>query len=149
TYQGQTYQHLPVKGVQVSLPALDAGPMEYVRSLSELIKEHAPPQGRHGYKVNRLPGEAVFDKEPGDSKEELGYYRRRLEVPVRFKQAGKMVLPPAGVSGDAWVNGSSMGRRQAGRWQPFVATSDLVSFDVRDLPADRPRDFSGNIGDLK
>lgn len=149
TYQNLTYPHLPVTNVQISLPALDLGPMEFVRSLGEVVKEHAPPQGHHGYKVNHLPGEAVFDKEPGDSKEELGYYRRRLEVPVRFKQAGKVVLPAAGVAGDAWMSGPSAGRRQVGRWQPFVAISELLNFDVRELPGDRPREFSGNIGELK
>jgi hypothetical protein len=150
TYQNQTFAHLPLRNVHVSLPALDVGPMEFVRPLSEVVKEHAPAQGRHGYKVNHLPGEAVFDKEPDDSKEEVGYYRRRLEVPVRFKQPGKVSLPLAGVSGEVLANGSSTGQRQfGGGWQPFVATSELSTFDVRDLPADRPHDFTGNIGELK
>src|SRR5262249_47003948 len=90
----------------------------------------------------------VFDKETGEVKDELSGYRRRLEVPVRFTKAGNLTVPAAGVSGEALLAGLS-GQRQGGRWQPFVATSESLTFDVRDLPQDRPRGFSGNIGDLK
>src|SRR5262249_13309482 len=73
---------------------------------------------------------------------------RRLEVPVRLTRAGKATLAPAGVAGEAWMAMQSMSRRPAGKWQPFVATSEPLDFEVRGLPANRPCDFSGNIGEL-
>src|SRR5262249_2216613 len=109
----------------------------------------APQQGHHGYKVNHLPYEAVFEKEPKGAKEESGWYRRRLEIPVRLKEAGKVSLVPVGGAGEAWQQGVSVNKRTGGRWQAFVATSKPLDVDVRALPANRPRDFHGNIGELK
>jgi hypothetical protein len=166
TYANQTYPHLPLKGVQLTLPPLDLGPMEPVKALDEILKEHAPGAGHHGYRVNHLPSEAVFDKESGPEKGTVAlriegqspfpdplWYRRRLEVPVRFQQTGKISMPMAGVAGESWVPGAAGGnapaRRLVGRWQPFVATSDPLAIEVRDLPVSRPHDFSGNIGALK
>jgi hypothetical protein len=148
-YLNQSYPHLPLSKVQVSLPPLDSGAMESVRPLGELLKEHAPAQGHHGYKVNHLPGEAVFDKEPAGAQTDLGWYRRRLEVPVRFTQTGKIALPSAGVAGEVLAGAPSANRRTNGRWQPFAAVSEPLAFDIRDLPVSKPGDFSGNIGALK
>jgi hypothetical protein len=148
-YLNQTYPHLPLMGVQLSVPPLNAGPLELVKSLAEVVKDHAPPTGHRGYKVNHLPGEAVFDKETGEAKGEMGWYRRRLEIPVRLTQAGKVSIPAAGVAGQVFVSAGGMSRRTGGRWTPFVATSEALDVDVRDLPANRPRDFSGNIGELR
>jgi hypothetical protein len=146
----QSYPHLPLKDVHLTLPPLDrAGPLELVKPLEEVLKEHAPQPGHHGYKVNHLPYEAVFDKEPAGAKEEPTWYRRRLEVPVRLKGAGKVALSAAGVAGDAWLHAPMGNRRAGGRWQPFVATSAPLDIQVRDLPAQRPPDFRGNIGELK
>jgi hypothetical protein len=147
-YLNQIYPHLPVSKVHVSLPPLDSGAMESVRPLGELLKEHAPAQGHHGYKVNHLPSEAVFDKEPAGAQTDPGWYRRRLEVPVRFTQTGKVALPSAGAAGEIWAGTPSSSRRTNGRWQPFAAVSEPLAFDVRDLPPNKPRDFSGNIGAL-
>ena len=61
TYQNQTFPHLPLKGIQVSLPSLEIGPLELARPLEDILKEHAPAQGHHGYHVNHLPSEAVFE----------------------------------------------------------------------------------------
>jgi len=149
SYGSQTYPHLPLKGVQVTLPPLDGGPMELVRSFEDVLKDHAPAPGHHGYRINHLPTEAVFDKEPNAAKDELGWYCRRLAVAVRFKQAGKVSLSAAGVSGEAWIPGSPASRRTGGRWHPFVAVSEPLEFEVRELPASRPREFSGNVGELR
>jgi hypothetical protein len=148
-YLNQTYPHLPLKAVHLSLPPLDIGPMELVKPLGEVVKEHAPPAGHHGYKINHLPGEVVFDKEASESKDELGWYRRRLEIPVRLKQAGKVSIQAAGVAGDVFVSAAGGSRRTAGRWTQFAATSESLDVEVRDLPANRPRDFSGNMGELR
>src|SRR5262249_5746996 len=112
--------------------------------------EHAPAQGHHGYKVNHLPGEAVFDKEASGAPTDLGWYRRRFEIPVRFTKAGKTALPAAGVAGEVWTSASISNRRtNNGRWQPFTAVSEPLAIDVRDLPKGAPPDFNGNIGELK
>jgi hypothetical protein len=149
SYGNQTYPHLPLKGVQLTLPPLEVGPMELVRPLEDILKEHAPAAGHRGYRINHLPTEAVFDKESNTANEEIGWYRRRLAVAVRFKQAGRASLSAAGVSGEAWIPGSPANRRLGGRWQPFVAVSDPLEIEVRELPASRPRDFSGNVGELR
>jgi plasmid stability protein len=122
--------------------------MELVRPLNEVLKDHAPPSGHHGYKVNHLPGEAVFLMEPDSAKDRAGVYRRRLEVPVRFTRVGKGSLPSANVAGDVWMAAPTKSKRSAGNWQPFVATSEPLDYEVRDLPASRPRDFRGNVGEL-
>jgi hypothetical protein len=148
-YLNQTYPHLPLSKVHISLPPFENGAMEAVRPLGELLKEHAPAQGHHGYKVNHLPGEAVFDKEPADAQTDFGWYRRRFEIPVRLTRTGKLSLPSAGVAGEVFAAAISSIRRANGRWQPFTAVSEPLAIEVRELPANKPRDFSGNIGTLK
>jgi hypothetical protein len=149
-YNNMTFPPLPLKDVHLTLPPLDgAGPLEMVKPLEELLKEHAPQQGHHGYKVNHLPYEAVFEKEPKGAKDESGWYRRRLEIPVRLKETGKVALAAAGVAGEAWQAGASANKRTGGRWLSFVATSSPLDVEVRDLPANRPREFHGNIGEVK
>jgi hypothetical protein len=151
---GKSYPHLPLKGVNVSVPPLEsAAAMELVKPLDKVLSEHAPPQGHHGYRVNSLPREAVFDKEPDDFKNDTGWYRRRLTVPVRLKEPGKVVIPFAAVAGEAFVPDVAVQGKRGGRgaWKPFSTTSSPLEFEVRDLPggAARPRDFSGNIGELR
>jgi hypothetical protein len=149
SYNNKTYPHLPVKNVHLTLPALDGAKMELVTPLEDVLKARAPQQGHHGYKLNHLPYEAVFEMEPAGVKEEKGWYRRRLEVPMRFKEAGRITVPSAGVAGEVWVNSVSPGRRSNGRWQSFVAVSSPLNIEIRNLPANRPRDFRGNIGPLR
>ena len=151
---GKTFPHLPLKGVNLSMPPLEsAAAMELVKPLDKVLAEHAPPQGHHGYRINSLPREAVFDKEPDGFKNDTGWYRRRLTVPVRLKEAGKVVIPAAGVAGEAYVPDISGPAKRGGRstWKGFSTTSSPLEFEVRDLPggATRPRDFSGNIGELR
>jgi hypothetical protein len=150
---GKTYPHLPLKGVNLSLPPLEsAAAMELIKPLDKVLTEHAPPQGHHGYRVNSLR-EAVFDKEPDGFKSDAGWYRRRLTLPVRLKDPGKIVLPATGVSGEAYVPDVPAPGKRGGRgaWKAFSTTSSPLEFEVRDLPggAARPPDFSGNIGELR
>jgi hypothetical protein len=148
-YQNQTYPHLPLSGVHISLPPLGESGLEPVRPLVELMKEHAPAQGHRGYRVNHLPGEAVFDKEPAGARLQPNWYRRRFEIPVRFNQIGTFSLPGAGVAGEVLAAGQSSGRKTAMRREAFTALSEPLTWEVRALPAGQPRDFSGNIGALK
>jgi hypothetical protein len=148
-YQGRTYPHLPLGSVHISLPPLDEPGLEPVRALLELIKEHSPEQGHHGYKVNRLPREAVFAKEPPGAGSDPRWYRRRFEVPVRFTRTGSFSLPAAGIAGEVLAVGQSAGRKTASRKQSFTALSEPLSWEVRDLPGAKPPGFSGNIGELK
>jgi hypothetical protein len=155
-YNGKSYPHLPVKGVHLSIPTLENGPLEYARPLNNLVQEKATPAGQIGYRLNDFATTVMLEHEPKDPGTELldpQYCRRRLALPVRVRQGGQVQLPPARVSGEVFLTAGLAGNRVAaaggaGRWEPFVVTSDPVAFAARDLNGrpDRPRDFHGVIG---
>jgi hypothetical protein len=150
---GRSFPHLPLKDVYVSLPALEGQQaVELVRPLSEVIAEHAPAQGHRGYRISGVGMEAVFQMEPPGAGE-AGWYRRRLALPIRLREAGKTMIAAARVAGDAYVpaNPAAKGSAARGGWTAFAASSPCLEFEVRPLPADanQPRGFSGNIGELR
>jgi len=142
SFGAKTYPHLPLRGVDVHVPPVDRMPQfELVRPLEKVLEGYAGMPGQHGYRVNGAH-EAIFDREPADMPgADPAWYRRRLTIPLRAAQGGKVAIPPLRVSGDV----------HSGGWHVFVANSDPLTIDIADPRArnDCPRDFSGTVGPLK
>ncbi len=151
TYAGKTYPYLPVSKVSLILPPLDgAREFEPVRPLDKLLQENAVEPGKHGFRVNNFPAEVKMDHEPADAQGadlDPARYRRRLAIPLRVKEAGQVTLAAAHAAGEVYVVGGD----NKGRWEPFVAASEPLTFGVLDLHrrADRPPDFTGAVGEVR
>lgn len=149
-YGGKTYPHLPVKEMSLQLPGLEGNAtFDLVKSLETIIREGAVEPGHRGFRINDIAGEVKLEHEPADRAEpglDPARYRRRLTIPLRMKEGGPVTLPPARAAGDIYLPSGNRGR-----WEPFVAVSEPLTFTVIDLRgrADRPADFGGAVGPLK
>ncbi len=141
----KTYPHFPVRDVTLTIPTLEGEPvLELAESLGQALRERAAQPGQHGFRVNNVPGEFIPEHEPADAPQEAGWYRRRFAIPLRVREAGKAVIPPAKVGGEVYLSSGG----NSGRWVPFTATSEPLSVSTRD-PGGRPRDFTGGVGTFR
>jgi hypothetical protein len=151
SYAGKTYAYLPVSKMAISLPPLDGSPhFELTRPLDQLLAADAIEPGKHGFRVNSYPGEVKLEHEPADAKAadlDPARYRRRLAIPLRIREGGETKLAVAHASGEVYVPQTG----NKGRWEPFVVTSEPLTFNALDLRrrADRPPDFTGAVGTLR
>ena len=156
---GRTFPHLPLINARLQLPPLDRLPqVALVQPLDQLVREHAPPAGHHGIHINNLSVEMVPEHEPAawpDGQPDPEWYRRRVTVPLWVRQPGQVQIPTARVSGQVYVPPNfpviKVGANDlGGKLESFVAVSSALSCTVRDVPdrPDRPRDFSGAVGEL-
>jgi hypothetical protein len=138
----KTYPHFPVRDVTLSVPTLEGEPvLELAESLGQALRDRAAQPGQHGFHVNNVPGEFIPEHEPDEAPQEAGWYRRRFAIPLRVREAGKVVIPAAKVGGEVYLSSGG----NAGRWVPFTATSEPLTVSTRD-PGDKPRDFTGGVG---
>jgi BatD DUF11 like domain len=150
-YGGKTYAYLPVSKMALTLPPLDgARQIEPARPLDQLVQENAIEPGKHGFRVNNFPIEVKLEHEPDDGQGaglDPARYRRRLSIPVRVREGGQVTLAAAHAAGEVFV--PTAGNK--GQWEPFVVTSEPISFAILDLRrrADRPPDFSGAVGEVR
>jgi hypothetical protein len=151
SYAGKTYPYLPVSKMAISLPPLDGSPhFEQARPLDQVLAADAIEPGKHGFRVNNYPGEVKLEHEPADAKGadlDPGRYRRRLAIPLRIREGGETKLAAAHASGEVYV--PQTGNKS--HWEPFVVTSEPLTFNALDLRrrADRPPDFTGAVGTLR
>jgi hypothetical protein len=139
-HSGKPYAYLPVSKVTLKLPPLDGvRQVELERSLERLVEENAIEPGKHGFRVNNLPTEVKMEHEPADGRGpdlDPGRYRRRLAIPLRVREGGTVTLAAAHAAGEVFAPAGG----NKGKWEPFVATSEPLTFTALDLRrrADRP-----------
>ncbi len=142
---GKSYPYLPVGGMSLTLPILDGSTqVEMAKPLAQFIQDNAIEAGKRGFRVNGHPTEVKLDQEPeGQAPGSDNRYRRRLTIPLRIRAGGTATIAPAKAAGDVYVPVGA-----SGKWQPFVAVSQPLTFTALDLRgrADRPGDFSGIVG---
>jgi hypothetical protein len=148
TLGGRNYPHFPVKDMTLSVPTLEGvARLELARPLEQLLAEHAIQPGQHGFHVNNVPGEYLLDHEAADAPKDARdpqWYRRRLSLPVRVREAGPAVIPPARAAGEVYLAASA----KRGEWVPFTASSEPLSVNGRSLK-DSPKDYTGGVGTFR
>jgi len=150
-YGGKTYPYLPLSKMSLTVPPLEnLPPLELAQPWEQFVQANAIEPGKHGFRVNGLPGEVRLEHEPADAPAadlDPARYRRRLAIPLRVREGGEVTLRPANAAGEVYV---SLGGNK-GQWQPFVATSAPLTFTILDLRrrADRPADFTGVVGGVR
>jgi hypothetical protein len=149
SYGSKTYPHLPVSELSLTLPVLErTGPCEPARPLEKIVQANLVPPGSRGVRINTIPGEMKLDQEPRDAGGlDPNRCRRRVTLPLRMTAGGSVMIPAAHAAGKVYVP-SGPGR---GKWEPFVAASEPLSFAVLDLQGrtDRPVEFGGAVGPVR
>jgi hypothetical protein len=151
SYAGKAYPYLPVSKMALNLPPLDgARQFELAKPLEQVVRENAIEPGKHGFRVNNLPGEVKLEHEPADAKAadlDPARYRRRLSIPLRVREGGEATIAAAHAAGEVYVPHAG----NKGQWEQFVVASEPLTFTILDLRrrADRPPDFTGAVGSLR
>jgi hypothetical protein len=144
-YGPKVYPHFPVRGVTLTLPALDgASGLEMARPLADALRDQAVKPGQHGFHVSGMNGEVMLEHEAPGFNGEPQWYRRRLTLPLRVRQAGPFSISPGRAAGEVFVVGAG----GKGRWEPFLVSSEPLTGNAGDLP-NRPKDFTGAIGTFR
>jgi hypothetical protein len=98
---GKSYPYLPFKDVHINLSVLEQDArFELVKPLDALVRESVAPPGQRGFQINAIVKEMTLGSEPAGVPAELGWYRRRLSIPVRLREGGTIPLPQVTISGD-------------------------------------------------